>query len=180
MKSINIRHSQKVYVTGVNIGNRVRCYSLISLREISPPYTMFRVFYSSLDRWRVTFTRVFLRLALVSVSHRPERRAVSHKPFQSPHWKCLALEMICLTLSRRVVHGESNVGRNWATESKMCGGKESRGYLSCSARSGTRCILTVNWSTVSTFCITAAMWKSWRSNRWSCLLWIDKVVWWKT
>ena len=37
-------------VTGVSIGNRVRCYSLISLRESSPPRTMFRVYYSSLDR----------------------------------------------------------------------------------------------------------------------------------
>ncbi len=40
--------------------------------------------------------RFYLRLLLVSISFLAKRRAVSHKPFQSPHWKRLALEMIFL------------------------------------------------------------------------------------
>ena len=41
--------SNKVNVTRVRIWHRVRCYSQMSLRESSPPRTMFRVHYSSLD-----------------------------------------------------------------------------------------------------------------------------------
>ena len=70
--------------------------------------------------------------------------------------------MICLTLPRRV-HGQSNAGRNCATQSKMCAAKESRGYLS--ARSGTRCILAANCSMASPLGVTLAMRKSRSSER---------------
>jgi hypothetical protein len=40
--------SKKVYISGVSDRHRVRCYSLISLRESSPPRTMLRIPYSIL------------------------------------------------------------------------------------------------------------------------------------
>ncbi len=70
--------------------------------------------------------------------------------------------MICLTLPRRV-DGQSKVGRNCETQSKMCGGKESRGHLS--ARSSTRCIHTSNCSIASPLGVTLAMRKSRSSKR---------------
>jgi hypothetical protein len=113
--------------------------------------------------------RLCLRLALVSVSRRTKRRGGF--PQALPHYmlKRLALEMICLTLPRRV-HGQSNAGRNCASQSKMCSAKESRGYLS--ARSSTRCILAANCSIASPLGITLVMRKSRSpkrrsvSNRW--------------
>jgi hypothetical protein len=71
----------------------------------------------------------------------------------SPRWKRLALEIICLTLSRRL-HRLNNAGRNCATTSRMCAAEESRGYLS--ARSSTRCILAANCSTASPLGMTLA------------------------
>jgi hypothetical protein len=63
--------SKKVYVNGVSIRHRVRCDSLISLRESSPARTMFRLYYSSLDRSRVTFIASIPTLSIgVSVSPR--------------------------------------------------------------------------------------------------------------
>jgi hypothetical protein len=121
----------------------------------------------------------------VSISFLAKRRAVSHKPFQSPRWKRLALEMICLTLPRRV-DGQSKAGRNCATQSKMCAAKESRGYLS--ARSSTRCIHPANCSIASPLGVTLPIRKSRSSKRRSvlsilyctciphgCLLWNDEA-----
>jgi hypothetical protein len=77
--------------------------------------------------------RLCLRLTVVSVSLYAKRKAVSHKPFQSPYWKCSALEIIYRTRS----HGQQR-------------GKELRnailnvciwGYLSATSR--TRC--TINF-----------------------------------
>jgi hypothetical protein len=69
--------------------------------------------------------------------------------------------MVCLILPRRV-HGQSNAGRNCATQSKMCAAKESRGYLS--ARSSTRCLLAANCSIASPVGITLVM-RKFRSSK---------------
>ncbi len=126
--------SKQMYVIGVSVRLKSRCYSLISFRQGSLPRTMFCVYHSSPNRWRITCSAVTLTL-IVSVNFFPH--------FQSPRWKRLALEMICLTLPRRV-DGHSKAGRNCATQSKTCAAKESRGYLS--ARSSTRCIHAANCS----------------------------------
>ena len=105
---------------------------------------------------------VWLRLAMLSVSFRAKRTAVSHRPFHSPRWNLLALDTICLTLPRRL-HGISSAGRNCATTSRMCAAKESRGYLS--ARSSTRCILAANCSIASPLGITLGMRTSRSSKR---------------
>ena len=111
--------------------------------------------------------RVWLHLAMLSISFLAKCNAVSHRPFHSPRWKRLTLDTICLTLSRRL-HDISSVGRNWATTSRMCTAKESRGYLS--ARSKTRCILEANCSIFSPLGITLAMRKIMRRTvrRWIC------------
>jgi hypothetical protein len=63
----------RVNVTGVSVGHRVRCYSLISLRESSPPRTMnVPRTLLSLDRLRVTFSANMLTLS-IGVSFSPRK-----------------------------------------------------------------------------------------------------------
>ncbi len=155
--------SKKCYVTGVSIGYRVRCYSLVRplVLERAPRRAQCSAYTTR--AWIDDVSHLArLCLPLVSVSRRAKRRAVFHKPFPSPRWKRLSLEMICLTLPRWV-HGQSNAGRNCATQSKMCAAKESRAYLS--ARSSTRCILAANCSIPSPLGITLVMHKS-RCSKW--------------
>ncbi len=149
-------------LVGSAVGIEVDVISWLSLDRV-PFLTQFSVYTT---RSRIDdvsrLARLCLRLLLVSISFRAKHRAVSHKPFQSPHWKSFTLEMICLTLSRRV-HGQSNAGINYGTQSKICAGKESRGYLS--SRSSIRCILATNCSTTSPVVITLDIRKSRSSKR---------------
>ncbi len=103
----------------------------------SPSHTVFHIYYSHLNRWRITPAWLCLCFTLLSVSRSANHRTVSHKYFQSPRWKRFGLEMICLTLTRRVP-GQTNAGRNCTTQSRMYTAKDSCGYLlSLSARSST-------------------------------------------
>ena len=144
----------------------IRCYSLIRLRKCTPPCVMFHIHYSRLNRC-VTLVASMVTLSIVVSFFPCKTQEVSHRPFHSPFWKRLTLDTICLTLSRRL-HDISSVGRNWATTSRMCTAKESRGYLS--ARSKTRCILEANCSIFSPLGITLAMRKIMRRTvrRWIC------------
>ena len=65
MSGFRMLASKKVYVNGVSVRHRVRCYRLISLRKSSPPRTMIRIHYSSLDRWRITLSAVMLTLCVI-------------------------------------------------------------------------------------------------------------------
>ncbi len=99
---------------------------------------------------------------LLSVSRRANRRAVSHKYFQSTRWKRFVMGNDVLYSTPASV-GQTKPGRNSTTQSRMCSGKDTRGYLS--ARSSTRCILVANCSISSPLCITLDIWKSLSSKR---------------
>jgi hypothetical protein len=57
--------SKKIDVSGVSVRHRGRCYRLISLRKSSLSCTILRVYYSSLNRWRITIGTVMLTLNVI-------------------------------------------------------------------------------------------------------------------
>jgi hypothetical protein len=76
--------AKQFYVNGVSVRHRVRGYSLILLRESSPPRAMFCVHYSSTRAWIddvSRLARLCLRLALASVSRRAKRGFPQALPF---------------------------------------------------------------------------------------------------
>jgi hypothetical protein len=66
--------SKKVYVNGVIIRHRVRCYSLINLKEISPPITMFLLSYVTTRTWIGDVSRLArLCLLIIGVGFSPRK-----------------------------------------------------------------------------------------------------------
>ncbi len=152
MSRVRMFSSKEVNVVGVNVRWSDRRFALerVPLHAQCSTYTT-HTLMDDVSR----LACLCLCSTLLSVSRRANRRAVSHKYFQSPLWKRVVMGND-VRYSTPASVGQTKPRRNSTTQSRMCTGKDTRGYLS--ARSSTR-KTDFYWSRDS----QPAMYVSWRT-----------------